>query len=782
MKTHASQRGFFMYVTVIGLIGVAMMYFLMQGTALMVARGGFVTGTQGTLNTISQALLRFAALNHRLPCPARPDLDSAASNAGRPNADPNYLTPSADPQTCVYRNGVVPWVALGLTPDEVLDEWGTMISYRVFDGIYGLTKFEGASALSCDTDNGSTPETAPANGVCATNTNTPTSSFLSHSSYSGTPTAGMKGVNVDEVGQIKTGTAFVLISHGKSALGAYLPTGARITLPETTAGDYPNTQALPGAFKKLETSGPQVVPGSSGHFDDVVAHLKIDDMLRLAQLAGRDWTEVRDFSNATTSNMTSYGTDHFLTMNQASNRQFLAQSGPDGNPGTMVVFGASSGNYSACLWWPNLLELYRPSSSTLTTGTAWSSSSGGVITFVTNNDHNFDNGDTVVVSGALPVGYNGSYTITSTPNDRSFKVSRPVNPGSWISDGTVSPNITSATWSSGTGGRGQISFVTSAAHNLSKGHKISIVGASPSGYNGTFTVTSVTSQKRFVVDRNPSDLTALIANPGAWTGGGTIGAGFRKSLMVSVDVALNSLTGSSDAGGGLVIGILPHYGYPSGGGGTSFYRVDNNSCGSASSTSRIGWANSSDGNLPSPRFGVEMDMQWDSSRDDPSSKNHVAVDYEGVTHGSSAVDCHNGANSYQSTGGLNGCYTGSDSTWLMNGLSSYHKVRVEIEPRSSTCGGDSPLIKFWLLPYSVCSGGSPPADCAAIKDTTVAFAPGSFPSGGIALSQCIPTPSPRTAYDQVFFGFTTNNNDNFSYNSTENLRLTNLKSGQRLLP
>jgi hypothetical protein len=170
-------------------------------------------------------------------------------------------------------------------------------------------------------------------------------------------------------------------------------------------------------------------------------------------------------------------------------------------------------------------------------------------------------------------------------------------------------------------------------------------------------------------------------------------------------------------------------------------------------------------------------MQYNSSRSDPNNETHAAVDFAGVTHGSTAVSCSSTASTYRATGGRNGCYTGTSDQWLMNGLTSFHKVRAEIEPMSASCSGTSPLLKLWIIPSSACTGGSPPAECTSITNNDAAFAPSSLPAGSVALTQCIPTPTPSSAYDQLYFGFTSNNNNNSSTNSTENLRLTNLHSG-----
>ncbi len=236
------------------------------------------------------------------------------------------------------------------------------------------------------------------------------------------------------------------------------------------------------------------------------------------------------------------------------------------------------------------------SGGTFTSGRFWS---GGVITFTTTANHNYSVGTVVVVSGASPAGYDGTYTVTAVPSPTTFSVAQAVNPGNWVSGGTVTPgfrrtlivsvqaafnllgsntdagggvvlgflptdgywvnasspgaisltpslSITSASYSFGT-----ITYTTSGQLPFVTGNTVTVSGMSYSNYNGTYTNIAVTGSNTFTVS--------------------------------------SSWPGSSSSSGGTVTGTL---------------------CGSSSSSSRIGWENSSDGNLPTPRFGVEMDMQY----------------------------------------------------------------------------------------------------------------------------------------------------------------------------
>ena len=78
------------------------------------------TTTRNKLAAIDAALVSFAAVNKRLPCPA--DGAGVAGTEVFGTQDQPCVNPS---------RGVVPWVTLGLTATDIEDAWGTRITYRV---------------------------------------------------------------------------------------------------------------------------------------------------------------------------------------------------------------------------------------------------------------------------------------------------------------------------------------------------------------------------------------------------------------------------------------------------------------------------------------------------------------------------------------------------------------------------------------------------------------------------------------------------------------------------
>jgi len=120
--------------------------------------------------------------------------------------------------------------------------------------------------------------------------------------------------------------------------------------------------------------------------------------------------------------------------------------------------------------------------------------SGGTASVIYSGDYNFSVGNTVVVASITssgPGSYNGTFTVTSAGNQCT---------------------VTGASWSSGTA---TLSYTNSPGEErtFTIGETIIVVGMSPSGYNGTYTVTAQTASTVSY---------ALVSNPGTYSSGGLI--------------------------------------------------------------------------------------------------------------------------------------------------------------------------------------------------------------------------------------------------------------------
>lgn len=254
--------------------------------------------TQQRLLALRQALVNFASVNGRLPCPASGTLDTGL-------ADPNAATVG-----CTSANGTVPWTTLGLPRDAALDAWGRKVSYRVFAGATGLTRLGGASLVNCDADfatpvpTASAPALAVNNFQCAPVAGPPRTdpaSVLAPGTRRGL-------VVYDDGAQPSTTVwqvALVLISHGANGAGAWTTGGVQKALaPVANAVERANGLVLNAAGVPISPAAcplpPAVMPAApvchyrinhsdgtvaltdNNYFDDQVVYLTFFDLFNPA--------------------------------------------------------------------------------------------------------------------------------------------------------------------------------------------------------------------------------------------------------------------------------------------------------------------------------------------------------------------------------------------------------------------------------------------------------------------------------------------------------------------
>ncbi|MFA6313933.1 MAG: hypothetical protein WCV99_07035 [Sterolibacterium sp.] len=187
---------------------------------------------------------------------------------------------------------------------------------------------------------------------------------------------------------------------------------------------------------------------------------------------------------------------------------------------------------------------------TSTVGTSVSSAawSGNVVVIATTAAHGRSSGQQVTVSGVTPSGYNGTYAI-SVIDTSHFAYSLASNPGTYASGGTVKinagiKNVQSSDTSLPYSGSlplntnfyvrldaaktydatliqaasavttYSVMITTGSAHGFVSGQTVNISGISPGTYNGSYTITVLTSTQFTYV---------LAGDPGAYVSGGTIG-------------------------------------------------------------------------------------------------------------------------------------------------------------------------------------------------------------------------------------------------------------------
>ena len=175
--------------------------------------------------------------------------------------------------------------------------------------------------------------------------------------------------------------------------------------------------------------------------------------------------------------------------------------------GTSGLAPASGGTATV-----NTVTITTASASTTATGV---SEVGNAVTVTTAAAHPFTVGETVVIAGITPSGYNGTYVITSVPSSTTFTY---VNPVSGLAASTVAGTV-------------------QLAQNLVVGQTITIGGVSVTGYNGTFTVTATTATT-FTVTTAATGL--------APSGGGTFAAtGGILNIQNGTALGLPSVSGAT---------------------------------------------------------------------------------------------------------------------------------------------------------------------------------------------------------------------------------------------
>ena len=207
--------------------------------------------------------------------------------------------------------------------------------------------------------------------------------------------------------------------------------------------------------------------------------LKIDIQTLLSHLPSK--MAVLEASESPTSGVLSSG---LLVSKLAASAPIAAYTLPVGSHGMekqMVVASLQNAvrNALSATWSASIVTVTTLITKTATAAT-WLT---GVVT-ITSAAHGFTTGDTIVVAGFTPVGYNGSFVITVI-DANTFTYNVVVNPGALTVAGTCAKG---------------------AAHGFLTNDSIIISGFTPTGYDGTFIIT--------VID-TATFTYALVANPGA---------------------------------------------------------------------------------------------------------------------------------------------------------------------------------------------------------------------------------------------------------------------------
>jgi prepilin-type N-terminal cleavage/methylation domain-containing protein len=211
-------------------------------------RRGRIERTEAALAGVEEALALFVMRHKRLPCPAEGTLADDHPDSGRENFE------GGGPGDCERQaNGTVPTVALGIGAAAGRDGWNRRIAYRV-DPV--LTRDRVAGERNCGIDGACVCRGGGIDLSCVDplaigpgegGIDDVLSAF--HDTGLGLRVCAAAGcpegseLMAREAG---TGAAYVLVSHGRTGLGAFTNGGTRIevAVEETAVHERPNLNGI----------------------------------------------------------------------------------------------------------------------------------------------------------------------------------------------------------------------------------------------------------------------------------------------------------------------------------------------------------------------------------------------------------------------------------------------------------------------------------------------------------------------------------------------------------
>ena len=276
-----SQRGFTLVemAIVLVLFGIAMSMGLKMVTANL--DNAAYSATKSKQERIKLALMGYLRSNGRLPCPDTNLPPNGSENGDGTGTGANF--------TCTLAGtnfGVVPYVSMGLTREDVLDGWGNYFTYKVAtaidSGAYTLNAAPQRFRAANTNQNWALAGTATVGGgfdITSLNTNI-TDTFR---------TIIIKGTGSADtnVRDISYTAVAIIVSHGKNGFGA-ATTKSTVRMPATAAigaGQDEITNATdttltstPVIFiRRPVTEDPAAVGGA---YDDVVTYMTPQDLLQ----------------------------------------------------------------------------------------------------------------------------------------------------------------------------------------------------------------------------------------------------------------------------------------------------------------------------------------------------------------------------------------------------------------------------------------------------------------------------------------------------------------------
>lgn len=306
------------------------------GTILLLTQGGITrfdrasqTETMTSLDHIAEALVAHAAVVGNLPCP---DTDN--------DGDPETSCSTSSSQ----EKGTVPYKALGLELNDVIDRWGRMVSYRVDENMAETGALQSGKTSKnkltiCEADQ---------------------------------TTCSDDNKRLGEVsGKTDNEAAFILISHGPSGHGGMLPSGTAVHPHDLGDWEDENTAGISGTdnvfyglpFNTLNDNGEPLdlfdQEEVKDHFDDIVHGISIADLYAgtgnepglptYFELTGEN---VDDLISTAEGKGGKGGTEKFHAGKDADGNPYLAVGSKDNQGGINQMKNGAV----ACIWLPKPLR------------------------------------------------------------------------------------------------------------------------------------------------------------------------------------------------------------------------------------------------------------------------------------------------------------------------------------------------------------------------------------------------------------------------------------------
>jgi sugar lactone lactonase YvrE len=216
--------------------------------------------------------------------------------------------------------------------------------------------------------------------------------------------------------------------------------------------------------------------------------------------------------------------NQFTAVNYSSDVQVVIPSFARGPSGGTITSTVNVPNAAASIFSTSPISIASSAKNGAT-------ESGGTVTIATTATHGLVAGQTVLISGLTGsyTGYNGTFTVTGVPSSTTFTYTDSTTGlgnsggGTVTGYGLVESGTTVTVWTTASDG------------GLAVGEPVTISGAGVSGYNGTFTVTSLPGGSTGTTFTY-TDSTASLAN----SGGGT--AALARGIPISISGPTGGVT------------------------------------------------------------------------------------------------------------------------------------------------------------------------------------------------------------------------------------------------